>query len=94
MFLLWEKSFLQKHEHMKSMGQRLITINMVNSFIEDNLDYLYENRHNVLPKNNKSKDGKEFDSKKVDELNKGDTNNQSQDPKNIVSNDESMLERK
>jgi len=49
MFLIWQKTFLQKHEHIKDIGQRLITIKKLENFIEENLDYLYENRnHNVI----------------------------------------------
>lgn len=44
MFYVWQKKFLQKHEHMKEIGQRLLTMKLLEEFIDENLDYLYENR--------------------------------------------------
>lgn len=45
MFLLWQKTFLCKHEHIKDIGQRMITMQKLESFINNNIDFLYENRN-------------------------------------------------
>ena len=49
MFLLWQKTFLCKHEHIKDIGQRMLTVRKLEAFIDRNLDELYENRNkNVI----------------------------------------------
>lgn len=49
MFLLWQKTFLCKHEHIKDIGQRMLTLRKLEAFIDEHLDELYENRNkNVI----------------------------------------------
>lgn len=49
MFMVWQKTFLCKHEHIKDIGQRLLTVKKLEEFIEANIDWLYENRNtNVI----------------------------------------------
>lgn len=44
MFIVWQKKYLQKHDQLIEIGQRLMNMQKLQTFVEENIDMLYDNR--------------------------------------------------